>query len=122
MKLLLDEMYPPALAQALRAGAINATTIAELGMAGSSDPDVFVHAVAENYVSLTENVADFDTTASDEREERRRKARTAAGSASAAGRTGDLPRLAARPDPVLRWHCPRPGHCLGCGSTLVPEE
>ena len=49
MKFLLDEMYPPALAQALLAGRINATTMAELGMAGSTDPDVFAYAVAENY-------------------------------------------------------------------------
>jgi hypothetical protein len=65
LKLLLDEMYPPALAQALRAGAINAITITELGLAGSSDPDVFAHAVAENYVLLTENVADYVTIAAE---------------------------------------------------------
>jgi predicted nuclease of predicted toxin-antitoxin system len=40
---------------------INATTIIELGMSGSSDPDVFAYAVAENYVLLTENLADFVT-------------------------------------------------------------
>lgn len=59
MRLLLDEMYPPALAQALQAGGITATTIIERGLAGSSDPDVFAYAVAENYVLLTENVADY---------------------------------------------------------------
>ena len=65
MKFLLDEMYPPALAQALLAGRINATTMAELGMAGSTDPDVFAYAVAENYAVLTENVADFVTIAAE---------------------------------------------------------
>jgi hypothetical protein len=53
------------LSQALRAHRINATTIAELGLAGSSDPDVFAYAVAENYVVLTENVADFVTPAAE---------------------------------------------------------
>jgi hypothetical protein len=40
---------------------INATTIIELGMSGRSDPDAFAYAVAQNYVLLTENVADFVT-------------------------------------------------------------
>jgi hypothetical protein len=65
LKLVLDEMYPAALAQALRAGGIKATRIAELSMAASSDPDVFVYAVAETYVLLTENVADFVTIAAE---------------------------------------------------------
>jgi predicted nuclease of predicted toxin-antitoxin system len=65
LKLLLDEMYPPALAQALRAVGINATTIIELGMSGTSDPEVFAPAVSENYVVLTENVADFVTIAAE---------------------------------------------------------
>ena len=61
MKLLLDEMYPPALAQALEAVGIQATTTIELGMAGTPDPDVFAYAVAENRAALTENVTDFVT-------------------------------------------------------------
>jgi predicted nuclease of predicted toxin-antitoxin system len=63
LKLLLDEMYPPALARALGAVGIQATTIIELGMAGTPDPDVFAYAVAENRAVLTENVTDFVTIA-----------------------------------------------------------
>jgi len=59
LKLLLDEMYPPALAEALRADGIDAATVAERGLAGRSDPDVFAAGAADGYVVLTENVADF---------------------------------------------------------------
>lgn len=59
MKLLLDEMYPPVLAEALRAVEIDAATVVELGLAGSSDPEVFAAAIADGYTLLTENVADF---------------------------------------------------------------
>jgi hypothetical protein len=58
-------MYPPALAQALRAARITAVTVLELGMAGTSDPDVFAYSVSENYVLLTENVADYVTIAAE---------------------------------------------------------
>jgi hypothetical protein len=56
---LLDEMYSGALAEALRAADLGASTVIELGMAGSSDPDVFAAAVARGEALLTENVADF---------------------------------------------------------------
>jgi predicted nuclease of predicted toxin-antitoxin system len=59
LKLLLDEMYPAALAQALRALDIDASTVAERGLAGSSDPEVFAAAAVDGYALLTENVADF---------------------------------------------------------------
>ncbi|MGO9751491.1 MAG: DUF5615 family PIN-like protein [Solirubrobacteraceae bacterium] len=59
MKALLDEMYPPALARALQAVGIRATTITELGMNGAPDPEVFAYAVAQHHVLVTENVADF---------------------------------------------------------------
>jgi predicted nuclease of predicted toxin-antitoxin system len=59
LKLLLDEMYPPALADALRTDGIEAATVAELGLAGRSDPDVLAAAGAGGYVSLSENVVDF---------------------------------------------------------------
>lgn len=59
MKLLLDEMYPAALAEALRAAGIGTCTVRELGLAGRSDPEVFAEAVALGYTILTENVADF---------------------------------------------------------------
>ena len=59
MKLILDEMYPPALAEALIAGGMQATTVADRGLAGRSDPDVLAAAAAEGYVLLSENVSDF---------------------------------------------------------------
>ncbi|MGH2364866.1 MAG: DUF5615 family PIN-like protein [Chloroflexota bacterium] len=65
MKLLLDEMYPPGLAVALRAGGIEAFTAAELKLAGRSDAEVLATAVADGYVLLTENVADFARLASE---------------------------------------------------------
>jgi hypothetical protein len=59
LKLLLDEMYPPALAAELRAAGIDAVTIIEVGMTGTPDPDVFAHGVGNNRGVVTENVADF---------------------------------------------------------------
>ena len=59
MKLLLDEMYSSAVADALRSSGIDAVTAGELGLAGRSDPDLLAAAVAEGYVLLTENVSDF---------------------------------------------------------------
>ena len=59
MKLLLDEMYPPTLAEALRAVDIDASTAVELGLAGRSDHDVFTAALEQTQVILTENVGDF---------------------------------------------------------------
>ena len=65
MRLLLDEMYPPAFADGLRTVGIEATTVAALRLAGSSDPEVFAAAVAGGFVLLTENVADFARIAAD---------------------------------------------------------
>jgi hypothetical protein len=59
VKVLVDEMYPPTVAEALRAVGIDATTVAELRLAGASDPEVFGAAVAGGYCVLTENVGDF---------------------------------------------------------------
>jgi hypothetical protein len=59
VKLLLDEMYPAKLSQELRSQGINAFTVAELGMAGRSDADIFEAAVDGGFVVLTENVSDF---------------------------------------------------------------
>jgi len=56
-------MYPPVLARGLEAVGIDATTIIELAMTGTPDPDVFACAVAQRRVVLTENVADFVTIA-----------------------------------------------------------
>ena len=52
-------MYPLDLAEALRAVEIEAVTVVELGLAGSSDSEVFAAAIAAGYTLLTENVADF---------------------------------------------------------------
>jgi predicted nuclease of predicted toxin-antitoxin system len=65
LKVLLDEMYPPALAEGLRAGGLEASTVAERGLAGRSDPDVLATAAAEGYVLLSENVSDFARIAAD---------------------------------------------------------
>jgi uncharacterized protein DUF5615 len=65
VKLLLDEMYSASHAEALRDAGIDALTVAELGLAGRSDPDVFASAEASGLVLLTENVADFARIAAD---------------------------------------------------------
>jgi hypothetical protein len=59
LKLLLDEMYSARLAEALRPAGVDVRTIVELGLAGSSDPEVFTAAMADGRALLTENVADF---------------------------------------------------------------
>jgi hypothetical protein len=59
VKVLVDEMYPAAVAEALQAAGIEATAVAELRLAGASDPEVFGAAVAGGYAMLTENVGDF---------------------------------------------------------------
>jgi hypothetical protein len=65
VKLLIEEMYPPALATALREASIDATTVAALRLAGSSDTEVFGAAVAGGYALLTENVGDFTRIAAE---------------------------------------------------------
>jgi Domain of unknown function (DUF5615) len=65
VKLLLDEMYPVTLAEGLQAAEIDATTVAALKLAGSSDAEVFAAAVAGGYVLLTENVGDFTRIAAE---------------------------------------------------------
>ncbi|MGH2896519.1 MAG: DUF5615 family PIN-like protein [Solirubrobacteraceae bacterium] len=59
MKLLVDEMYPPALAEGIRKVGIDAVSVSELKVGGSSDAEVFGAAVASGRVVLTENVGDF---------------------------------------------------------------
>jgi predicted nuclease of predicted toxin-antitoxin system len=65
VRLLLDEMYSATHAAALRDAGIDAATVAELGLAGRSDLDVFATAVADGHVLLSENVADFARIAAD---------------------------------------------------------
>jgi hypothetical protein len=59
LRLLLDEMYSPGLADALRGTGVDARTVVQLGMAGSSDLEVFAAAIEDGRALLTENVADF---------------------------------------------------------------
>jgi hypothetical protein len=59
LRLLLDEMYAGVHAEALRAVDVDTLTVIELGLAGSSDPDIFAAAVVQGRALLTENVADF---------------------------------------------------------------
>ena len=59
MKLLLGEMYPAALTEALQEKGVETATAAALGLTGRSDHDVFATAVADGYAVVTENVADF---------------------------------------------------------------
>jgi predicted nuclease of predicted toxin-antitoxin system len=59
LKLLLDEMHPPGLADALSDAGVEATTVLAAGMAGRSDADIFATAVEQGQTVLTENVGDF---------------------------------------------------------------
>lgn len=59
MRLLLDEMYPPALAAGLDTAGIDTVTVADLRLTGHSDDDVFAAAIVGGYAVLTENVGDF---------------------------------------------------------------
>jgi hypothetical protein len=65
VKLLLDEMYPPALPAIPEAAGIEANTAAALGLAGHADAEVFAAAVVGGYVVLTENVGDFTRIAAE---------------------------------------------------------
>jgi predicted nuclease of predicted toxin-antitoxin system len=60
LKLLLDEMYPAALAESLRGVEIDARTVVELGLAGRSDQDILATAIERGCAVLTENVGDFN--------------------------------------------------------------
>jgi len=57
--MLVDEMYPASVAEALNAVDMEATTVGALRLARASDPEVFGAALAGGYAILTENVADF---------------------------------------------------------------
>jgi len=63
VKVLLDEMYPATLAEALESLGIEAVTAVGEGLAGLSDDDLFEEAVREGRVLLTENVSDFSRIA-----------------------------------------------------------
>jgi len=59
VKILVDEMYPATVAGAVAATGIEATTVADLRLAGASDRELFGATVAGGYSVLTENVGDF---------------------------------------------------------------
>lgn len=60
MKLLLDEMYAPVIAQELRVrGHDVAVAVEREDLAGKSDDDLFAAAQAERRAVMTENVRDF---------------------------------------------------------------
>jgi hypothetical protein len=60
LKLLLDEMYPPSVADGLRSRGHDTVAIVERPELRSlSDPDVFAHAQSEQRAVVTENVADY---------------------------------------------------------------
>lgn len=65
MKVLLDEMYPSALAERLQASGLDVRTVVGLGLAGQDDLTVFAAAVAGGYAVLTENVGDFTRIAAE---------------------------------------------------------
>lgn len=65
MRLLLDEMYPAALAGALDEAGIDAVTVADLRLTGAPDAEVFAAARAAERAVLTENVADHTRLAAD---------------------------------------------------------
>lgn len=60
MRLLLDEMFPPSVADGLRRRGIDAIAIQETPpLRGLPDREVFVAAQLEQQCLVTENVADF---------------------------------------------------------------
>ena len=62
MKLLLDEMYTPTIAEQLRARGHDAASIHDPGyrtLEGEPDDEVWAAAIADNRVLVSENVQDF---------------------------------------------------------------
>ena len=62
MKLLLDEMYPPAVAEQLRARGHDVVSVHDpeyRRLEGAEDEEVFAAALAEERMLVTENVPDF---------------------------------------------------------------
>lgn len=60
MKLLLDDMYPPSIADGLRTRGHDAVAVVKRpDLRSLSDPDVFAHAQSEQRAVVTENVADY---------------------------------------------------------------
>jgi hypothetical protein len=60
VRLLLDEMFPPALAEQLRRRGHDVEAVKEHpALIGLPDPEVFAHAQATERVLVTENVSDY---------------------------------------------------------------
>ena len=60
MRLLIDEMYPPAIAERLRAAGHDAVSVLELrDIVGQDDAQVCERAVADRRAVVTENAVDF---------------------------------------------------------------
>ena len=60
MKLLIDEHYPPSIAEQLRERGHDAVAVQEeADLRGMLDPDLFTEAQRRNCTLLTENAADF---------------------------------------------------------------
>lgn len=66
MRLLLDEMYPAALAELLRGVGVDAVTVADFRLSGAPDHEVFATALVAGRAILTENVADFTRLAAEQ--------------------------------------------------------
>ena len=66
MKLLLDEMWPPAIAAALRERGHDAVAVAERSdLRGQPDDVIFAEALADARAIVTENVVDYRPLASE---------------------------------------------------------
>jgi hypothetical protein len=65
VKILVDEMYPATVAEALRVTGIDASTVTDLRLAGASDLEVFGAAVVSGCAVLTENLGDFTRIAAE---------------------------------------------------------
>ena len=60
MRLLLDEMHAPSVAETLRAEGHDAVAVAAVpGLRGVADEDLLAYASGEGFVIVTENVVDF---------------------------------------------------------------
>jgi predicted nuclease of predicted toxin-antitoxin system len=60
LKLLIDEHYPPGIAEQLRERGHHAVSVQEEAeLRGMTDPDLFAEAQRRNSAVLTENVADY---------------------------------------------------------------
>jgi predicted nuclease of predicted toxin-antitoxin system len=60
LKLLIDEHYPPSIAEQLRKRGHDAVAVQEeADLRGMTDPDLFAEAQRRNSAVLTENVADY---------------------------------------------------------------